>query len=53
MANPHNEFAVAMIKDCKQWADLVRKIVHRSHILLHVGALLYVILLGEGGKEKA
>ena len=30
-----------------------QKMIHRSHdILLHEGALLSVILLGKGGKEK-
>ena len=52
-ANPHDEFAVAVIKDSHIGAAF-RKFIHRSHgILLHKGALSSVVLLGERGKEKA
>ena len=62
MANPHNEFVVSdSDKDFSDsWPQSVWNLFtdHMHGSLLHEGALLSsiqlsVILLGEGGKEKA
>ena len=53
-ANPHDKFGVAVKLLSDTGPHSVRKIIQRScGILLHERALLSVILLGEGCKEKA
>ena len=51
-ANPHYEFAVAVIKDFQITDHIPKKYSQITWYLLHEGVLSSaIILLGEGGKE--